>query len=151
MSPDIYSIVKSTHVEGTIENKPSRSSHKKICLLTKSQPPTWLLALSVPIFLFWQLNKLLPLWMASSKNEPAESSGIEKYAYGPSFSLLHGSWLSQDKFSYISHKIDYPYRRRYSKINKPGLHTVKKYAFGPSFSLLYGSWLCQDPFVCFNH
>ena len=50
---------QTTPVEGARKDKPSRSSHiKKICLLTKSQPPTLLLALSVAVFLFRQLNKL---------------------------------------------------------------------------------------------
>ena len=97
---------------------------QKICLWTKFQCPTWLLALSGPIFTFRPLNKL-PLWMAPSKIKPPQSAQIKKYASGPSFCVLHGSWLHQVPFSHFGHKTTYPCRWRHPKLNHSSLHTLK--------------------------
>ena len=44
-----------------------------------------------------------PMMVPCNKNKPPQSSSIKKYAYGPSFSVLHGSKLCQDPFSCFSH------------------------------------------------
>ena len=67
------------------KNKPPQSSHlEKICLWTKFQPPTCLLAPPVPVFMFRPLNKL-PLQMAPSKNKPRHAVRVQKIDILPEF------------------------------------------------------------------
>ena len=69
-------------------NKPARSSHiEKICLWTKFQPPTWLLALSGPVFLFRPLNKLPYRWRYQKINN-ATLCALKKSTFCQSFILL---------------------------------------------------------------
>ena len=84
-------------------------------------------------------------WCHLKINHPSLTT-LKKYVSGPSFSLLHGTWLRQDPFSCFGRKTTYPYRWRHLKINHSSLHTLKKYVSGPSFSLLRDSWLRQDLF-----
>ena len=86
------------------KNNLARSSHiEKICLWTKFQPPTWILALSGPIFLFWLLNTT-PIDCTIQNINQSGLHALQNYAPGPSFSLSHGSWLCQDQFSCFSHQ-----------------------------------------------
>ena len=63
--------------------------------------------------------------MATSKIKPPQSVRIQKYASGPSFCVLHGSWLHQVPFSHFGHKTTYPCRWRNPKIHHSSLHTLK--------------------------
>ena len=99
------------------KNKPARSSHiEKIFLWTKFQPPTLLLALSGRVFLHQPQIDYPYRWRYSKINQPGLHT-LKKYAYGPSFSPLHGSWLRRDPFLRFGHKTNFPYRWRHQKIN----------------------------------
>ena len=63
-------------------------------------------------------------WCHLKINHPSLHT-LKKYVSGPSFSLLHGSWLCQDPFSHFSHLTNYPYRWCHPEINHPSLHAWK--------------------------
>ena len=120
------------------KNKPPQSLHiEKICLWTKFQPPTWLLALSGPVFLFEPKN-ILPRLMAPSKNKPARSSCTEKIClwtrFQPPTYMAPGS---------VSTRFPVSARKQTTPIDgaiqiKPARcsRIEKKYASGPNFSPL---------------
>ena len=98
------------------KNKPAWYSHiEKICPWTKFQPPTWLLAPPGPVLVFWP-QKNYPCGCCHLKINHPSLHTLKKYASGPSFSLLHGSWLRQDPFSHFGCKKTYPYSWRHLKI-----------------------------------
>merc|ERR1712026_419439 len=55
-------------------------------------------------------------WRHLKINHPSLHA-LKKYVSGPSFSLLHDSWLRKDPFSCFGHLTNYPYRWRHLKIN----------------------------------
>ena len=85
-----------------IKNQPAWPSQIKICLWIKFQPPTRLLAPPGPAFVFWSQINYPCGWCHLKINHPSLHAS-KKYASGPSFSVLHGSWLCQDPFSRFGH------------------------------------------------